>query len=151
MKFVASGSRLAGHLRTGGLVFGLLSTITQLNCSMPSLESAPCGEARDSVKEFYSWYLGTDPVARDKQLEFFDRYVSRDLSRTARDGTDPFFLSDSPPTTFKVGKCEIIDDTHVKMQVQLYWRGERKTDQKEVFAETAKSENKWLIKKVESR
>ena len=121
------------------------------SCSMPSLETPQCNEARDSVKEFYSWYLGTDAEMRSRQRDFYDRYVSRTFDPAQRDGLDAFFLSDTTPTTFKVGKCEVTDDTHAKVQVQLYWRQERKTDQKEIYVKTVKSEDTWLIESVDSQ
>jgi hypothetical protein len=37
------------------------------------------------------------------------------------------------------------------MQVQLYWRHDGKTDQKEVYADVAKTGDRWQIDKVESR
>jgi len=61
------------------------------------------------------------------------------------------FLSGTTPTTFKIGKCEAVTETKAEMQVQLYWREDGKTDQKEVFAELTRTNDRWLIEKVESR
>jgi hypothetical protein len=87
---------------------------------------------------------------RGRQREVYDRFVSSSFA--AKSGPlDPFFLSDTQPTTFKIGKCDAADDSHAKVQVQLYWRQERKTDQKEVYAMTVKSDDKWLIESVDSQ
>jgi hypothetical protein len=120
-------------------------------CSIPNLEGQQCTEARDAVHDFYFWYLGTDPAMRDKQKDVYDRFIAPGFVTAAGEGRDPFFLSDTIPTTLKIGKCEMKDDSRVEMQVQLYWRQGGKTDQKEVYADVARSGDKWLIDKVESR
>ena len=116
------------------------------------METQQCAEARDSVKEFYSWYLGTEAAQRAKQPDVFKKFISSGSSlNTAGGENDPFFNSATPPTTFKIGKCEMVDPTHTNIQVQLYWREESKTEQKEVYADTVKSGDRWQIDKIESR
>ena len=122
-----------------------------IGCSIPKLETPQCSEAGDQVKEFYSWYLGTDAEMRGRQRDVYDRFISPKFQTDVADGTDPFFRSTTPPTTFKIGKCESINDTQGKIQVQLYWRFENKTDQKEVYADVAKSGDRWLIERVEGQ
>jgi len=122
-----------------------------LGCSIPKLEDQRCSEARDTVKEFYSWYLGTDPQMRAGQPDVFERFVSPGFRPTIAENQDPFFLSGTTPTTFKIGKCEAVTETKAEMQVQLYWREDGKTDQKEVFAELTRTNDRWLIENVESR
>jgi hypothetical protein len=120
------------------------------SCSIPNLESRQCAESRDMVKEFYSWYLGTEAEQRNKQADVFSRYVSQDSSLSlAASPVDPFFRSQIPPTTFKIGKCEVMDDRHTTVQVQLYWRDPNRTEQREVFAHTSKTESAWLIERVD--
>ena len=150
MKFAVGGWQLAV---VKICVFGclLLTANGQLGCSIPKLESQQCSEAADQVKEFYSWYLGTDAEMRGRQRDVYDRFVSPKFRSDVAEGTDPFFRSTTPPTTFKIGKCESMNDTQGNIQVQLYWRLEGKTDQKEVYADIEKSGDRWLIDKVESR
>ena len=121
------------------------------SCSIPSLESRECAEARNTVKEFYSWYLGTDAKTRERQRVTYDRFIAPSFGATTSDDLDPFFLSLTPPTTFKIGKCETKNESNTEIQVQLYWRLADKTQQEEVFAETIKTGDTWLIDKVESR
>lgn len=129
----------------------LFATFLISSCSIPNLEGQQCTEARDAVREFYSWYMGTDAAVREKQRDVYNRYIASDFHSTAVTDNDPFYLSDTTPTTFKIGKCEQKDDSHITIQIQLYWRQDRKTDQKEVYANVTKSGDKWLIDKVESR
>jgi hypothetical protein len=153
MKKSAVGSKqLAVALRTSAVICFLLMIGGQLACSIPNPESQQCAEARDSAKEFYSWYLGTDAEQRAKQPDVFRKFISPNSSLNTRAGEiDPFFNSETAPTTFKIGKCEMVDETRTNVQVQLYWREGAKTEQKEVYAGTVKSGDRWLIEKVESR
>jgi hypothetical protein len=82
----------------------------------------------------------------------FAKFIAANSTLKVSGGeTDPFFNSASPPTTFKIGKCEVVDPTHANIQVQLYWRQEANVDQKEVYADTIKTPDKWLIDKIENR
>src|SRR6476660_5009328 len=76
-----------------------LVMVFQLSCSIPNLQTRQCAEAQDSVKQFYSWYLGTEPEARAKQPEVFKKYISNAALANKRDNrVDPFFNSDTLPT-----------------------------------------------------
>jgi hypothetical protein len=148
---VISGQWSVGR-QMGAAVCLLLMIGGQLACSIPNPESQQCSEARDSAKEFYSWYLGTDAEQRTKQPDVFRKFISPNSSlNTSAGEIDPFFNSETAPTTFKIGKCEMVDSTHTNIQIQLYWREGAKTEQKEVYAGTVKSGDRWLIEKVESR
>lgn len=151
-KLAVGGWQLAVVLRMSAAACLLLTIGCQLGCSIPNFESQQCSEARDSVKEFYSWYLGTDPEQRAKQPDIFRKFISQgSLLNNSGGEIDPFFNSATAPTTFKIGKCEMAGATRTNIQVQLYWREGSKTEQKEVYADTAKSGDKWLIENVESR
>ena len=115
------------------------------------MQSQQCSEASDSVKEFYSWYLGTD--VQQRHPEVFKKFLSPEILNERKSGEkDPFYLSAETPTTFKVGKCDLVDDAHANVQVQLYWRhSERNTEQREVYADTVKNGDVWQIEKIEDR
>jgi len=95
--------------------------------------------------------MGTDSDVRQKQSDVYKRFIASDFQSAASSDEDAFYLAGTTPTTFKIGKCEMRDDTHVVVQVQLYWRQEGKTDQKEVYADVVKRDDKWLISKVNAR
>ncbi len=118
---------------------------------MPSLESPQCTEARDTVKQFYSWHLGTDADVKAGHPEIYKKYVSSEFLTTDRGSnweSDPYFLSLNSPKTFKIGTCKQIDQQKVDLQVQLYWRDNEKVTQKEVHVEAVKTGDTWLINKV---
>ncbi len=127
----------------------LLTTLCVSSCSLPSLEGGDCSQARDSVKQFYSLYIGTDAEERVKSWERFQKYFSPQFAPDPKTwATDPFTNADSTPKTFKIGVCKALDPEKVNLQVQLYWREETKTVQKEVHVEAVKSGDAWLINKV---
>jgi hypothetical protein len=118
-------------------------------CSVPNLESPECGQSRDSVRQFYSWYLGTNADERAKRPEVYRRFISPSFAvDSVKEGTDPYLLATDFPKTFKVGKCEAVGPDKVILQVQLYWRTEAKTTQKDVRVETTKAGENWLINRV---
>ena len=146
-----SNKRLA--IRNISVAYCLLFiAFCSLNCSIPNMESQQCSEARDSVKEFYSWYLGTDAEQREKQPEIYKKYIAeRSQLNASGAGIDPFFNSETAPTTFKIGQCDAVDDSHTNIQVQLYWRySEQKVDQKELYVDTVRNGERWQIEKIES-
>lgn len=134
------------------IAFGLFLIACCLSsCSIPNMQSQQCSEASDSVKEFYSWYLGTD--AQQRQPEIFRKFLTSALLTDRNGGEkDPFYLSATAPTTFKIGKCELVDDSHANVQVQLYWRhSDQNTEQRELYADTVKNGDTWQIAKIEDR
>ena len=124
-------------------------------CSVPNMQSQQCSEASDSVKEFYSWYMGTDAEERAKRPAVYRKFISPDFPLDSKNWeSDPYLLSHNFPTTFKVGKCEMVDESHVRVQVQLYWRPEDsdgKTVQKEIYADAVNKGDAWQIAKIEDR
>src|SRR6266404_3546674 len=78
------------------------------SCSIPSLESPQCAEARDTVKQFYSFHFANDMHPSPENLKFRERFLTpefyKTLVATESTKTDVFTASDDPPKTFKIGK-----------------------------------------------
>ncbi len=120
-----------------------------VGCSIPSLEKPECTEARETVKQFYSWYFAANAGERDRHPEMFKKYLSPSFDVEAKQGqVDEFVLSDDFPKTFRLGSCKVMGEKEVEIQVQLFWRDDVKTVQKEVHVDTVKLEDKWLIDRV---
>src|ERR1043166_1296736 len=127
-------------------------------CSVPNLEDPQCSEARDSVKRFYSFHFGNDMSPSPENLKARQRFLTDDLYHALRESTfgktDYFTKSDDYPRTFKIGKCTHTPDaSNLTMQVQLYWRDDQSTVQKEVEVDVLNrgnvvSDDMWLINKV---
>ncbi len=140
--------------------FGLVPAAVALflnTCGVPNLESEPCSEARIEVKRFYSLHFANDMGLSPESLKLREPFLTQDLTRRLREiGTtnfDPFTLSNDHPRTFKIAKCRSLGEpARLEFQVQIYWRDDQSTIQKEVRVATVKasdtSTNRWLIDSV---
>jgi hypothetical protein len=121
-------------------------------CSVPNLEKPECTEAREAVKRFYSFHFGNDMRPTAENLKMRERFLTPELAasldKTPTTAVDYFTATEQAPKTFKIGKCEARDSTHAEFQVQLYWRDDIETVQKEIHAEAVKTGDAWLINKV---
>lgn len=122
------------------------------SCSIPNLEAPECSAARDSVKQFYSFHFANDMRPSAENLKARERFLTQgfyeSLTAANRPKTDIFTASDDPPKTFKIGECKVIDKTRTDLQVQIYWRDDVQTVQREVRVEAVKTGEDWLIDKV---
>ena len=82
------------------------------------------------------------------QKRFLTSELFNTLSATAGISEDYFTKSVEFPKTFKIGKCEAPQPDKANVQVQVYWRDDAKTVQKEVNVEAVKTGDTWLINKV---
>jgi len=116
------------------------------------LEGAECSEARDAVRQFYSFHFGNDMRPSPENLKMRERFLTPELASELKyappSARDYFTATEQAPKTFKIGTCEASDPTHTRFQVQLYWRDDIETVQKEVHAEAVKTGDAWLINKV---
>ena len=122
------------------------------SCSIPNLEKPECTQARDGVKQFYSFHFGNDMHPSAENLKLRERFLTPNLFKTLsasnEDRTDYFTASDEAPKTFKIGKCEAPQPDKANVQVQIYWRDDAKTVQKEVHVEAIKTGDVWLINRI---
>lgn len=123
-----------------------------LGCGVPNLESMQCAEARDAIRQFYSFHFANDMTPSSENLKARERFLTPELysqlQNSALGNTDYFTNSDDYPRTFKVGKCEHKPDSSiVNVQIQLYWRDDFSTVQKEVTVTSILKDN-WLIYNV---
>ena len=120
-------------------------------CSIPSLEKPECTQARDAVKQFYSFHFGNDMHPTAENLKARERFLTSELFKTlsvSAGSEDYFTKSTEPPKTFKIAKCDAPLPDKANIQVQVYWRDDAKTVQKEVNVEAVDQKDEWLINKV---
>lgn len=118
-------------------------------CSIPNLEKAQCAEARDSVKQFYSWYLGTDAEAKSRQPEIFRKFVSTGLPVDPEKWqSDPYLLTNNFPKSFRVAECNTQSSEKTNFNVILLWHDGSRSEQKNIRVETLRNNGSWLISKV---
>lgn len=129
--------------------FFLLPLLVVTSCSVPNLEPAECTESRDTVKQFYSWYLGNNAEQRAKSPEMFSKYVADSQLTPADAETDPFVLTNDFPKAFRVGECTVVEPAkRTRFEVLLFWKDDARTEQSTIKVETEKIDNKWIIRSV---
>ena len=147
---------LSLKLRSVIFVCLLFSVVFQLNCSIPNLESQDCTDARNTVKELYSYHFGNDLKFTKENLKQREKYLTEELKKQLENqpesAIDYFTATDDYPKAFRLGKCAVVEpDKKVNIQVVLFWKTETRSEQKEVQVETVKQNNDWLVNKVESK
>jgi hypothetical protein len=152
MKLATGSERLAAYRRKTILFCLLLAAFCSVNCSIPNLEKPECTEARQTVKEFYSYHFGNEMQFTPEHLEQRKRFLTLELindlsGRT--NGADPFTLTDDVPKAFRAGGCEVIEpNKRVEFGVLLFWKTDTRSEEREINVEAVRQDDKWLINKV---
>ncbi len=125
-------------------------------CSVPNLESDDCTEARNTVKELYSYHFGNEMKSTKANLKLREKYLSIELKQQLEmqpeSAVDYFTATDDYPKAFRLGECKIVEtDKKVNIQIVLFWKTDTRTEQKEVQVEVIKQGNTWLVNRVESK
>ncbi|MBA3632399.1 MAG: DUF3828 domain-containing protein [Acidobacteria bacterium] len=120
------------------------------------MESKECTEARNTVKELYSYHFGNDMKFTKENLKQREKYLSeelkQELEKKTESATDYFTATDDYPKAFRIGNCNVVEmDKKVNMQVLLFWKTDTRSEQKEIYVEVIKDKDKWLINKTESK
>jgi hypothetical protein len=125
------------------------------SCSIPNLEKPECTEARNAVREFYSFHIGNDIKPSAENLKLREKFLSRKLFETLsasnETAKDYFTGTDDYPRAFRVGSCEVVSPERTVLGVLLFWRDDTRSEQREVKVEAVKENEKWLIDKVEPK
>ncbi|HXG82469.1 MAG TPA: DUF3828 domain-containing protein [Pyrinomonadaceae bacterium] len=153
MKKVVSGQRSAVSWRKVVFYCLPLAAYCLLSCSVPNLEKPECSQARQTVKELYSYHFGGDMKFTRENLAAREKFLSRELLENLAEkdesATDYFTRTDDYPKTFRVGECRIIEpEKRVNFGVVLFWKTDTRSEQKEVRVEVLKENDKWSVDKV---
>jgi hypothetical protein len=125
------------------------------SCSIPNLEEAECLEARNDVRQFYSFHFGNDMKPSAENLKQREKFLSAGLigtlSASGETLNDYFTATSDYPKAFRLGTCKAISPGKVEFQLLLFWRDDTRNEQKELAVETVRENGKWLVDKVLSR
>ncbi len=123
-------------------------------CSIPNLEKPECTEARQTVREFYSFHFGNDMKLTKENLQKRERFLTDELKQNlaaqAESSKDYFTATGDYPKAFRVGECSVAGENKIVFQVVLFWKDDSHSEQREIKVETVKRNDKWLIDKVEN-
>ncbi|MGI8467279.1 MAG: hypothetical protein ACR2N3_02395 [Pyrinomonadaceae bacterium] len=139
--------------------FCLLFSVFYLpSCSIPNLEKPECTDARNAVREFYSFHYSNDMRFDQENLKQREKFLTPELFQTLSQmpdsATDYFTDSEEPPKAFRVGGCTVVEPNQkTSLGVVFFWRDNstEKSRQKEVQVEAIKENGEWLVNKVEPK
>jgi hypothetical protein len=146
------GCRADRSLIWGCVLCVVICGLSLASCSVPNLEKPECTAARDAVRRFYSLHFANDLHPSADYLKAREPLITTELFRTLsasnETSIDYFTQTDDYPRAFRVGACEVDSGEMTHLEVDLLWRDETRTEQREVSVEAVKSGDKWLINKV---
>ncbi len=135
-------------------VFCIFHFPFSISCSIPNLEKPECTEARQTVREFYSFHFGSDMKLSKENLQKSEQFLTDELKQNlasqAESSKDYFTATDDYPKAFRVGECSVGSENIVVFQVVLFWKDDSRSEQRDIKVETVKRNGKWLINKVEN-
>lgn len=132
-------------------VIGLFIAIS-IGCGAPTLETPECREARPTIREFYSYHFGNEMLLTKESLQARERFLTNEFHTelgSSPEGIDVFTTgSDDIPRAFRDGKCTTVTSDRTSFEMLIFWRDDARTEQRQITVEAKKSENEWLIDKV---
>ena len=126
----------------------------QASCSVPVLESSECLESRNTVKEFYSYHFDRDMKPSAENLKQRERFLSPGLVKTLSSASetekDYFTGTNDYPKAFRIGGCENVSPERTVFGVLLFWKTDKREEQREIKVEAVKVNDRWLIDQVKN-
>lgn len=121
-------------------------------CSIPNLEPADCTDARNVVREFYSFHFGNDMAFSNENLMLRKRFLSPEfvarLSETPQT-FDPFTQTSDTPKAFRVGECKVVEaGKRTNFEILLFWKDDKRSEQQSIHADAVKVNDAWLVDNV---
>lgn len=132
-----------------------LFCLLMASCSVPNLEKPECAAARQTVKELYSFHFGNDMKLSKENLKQREKFLTDDLKqylfRKEENPKDYFTGTVDYPKAFRVGVCDVVEPVKkVNFQILLFWKDDKRNEQREINVEIVNKNDKWLVNKVEN-
>ena len=129
------------------------------SCSIPNLESPECSDARNAIRELYSFHFGNDMNTSMENIELRSKFLTSSfkklLIRRHRAGegskvADEFTKTVSDfPKAFRVGKCTLNESKNkTTVEVVLFWKDDQRNDQRALQVEAQMEDAKWFVSDV---
>ncbi len=141
-------------MRTVSIAGLVLTILCIAGCSVPNLEEPDCREARDVVREFYSFHFGNDMHPSAENIKLREKYLTPRLIDTLlkapSTNTDYFTATNDFPKAFRAGECKVNSPGQsVNFDVLLFWKDDKRTEQKHISVSVKKENDKWRIDAVD--
>ncbi|MCA1624591.1 MAG: YbjP/YqhG family protein [Acidobacteria bacterium] len=119
------------------------------------MEKPECIDARQTVKELYSFHFGNDMKPSKENLQLREKFLTdtlkQQLEKQTEGARDYFTATEDFPKAFRIGGCNVIEpNKKLNLQVLLFWKDDNRNEQREVKVEVIKENDTWLINKVEN-
>lgn len=142
-----------GKWKIAAFAFCVLPFAFFVSCSIPNLEKPECTQARQTVKELYSYHFGNDMKFTRENLaareKFLSRRLAENLAEKDESAVDYFTSTDDYPKAFRVGECKIVEpEKRVNLEVVLFWKTDTRSEQREIRVEAVNENGKWSVDKV---
>lgn len=130
----------------------LLIACCSISCSVPNLANPECDQARDVVREFYSYHFGHNLGYAEEDLNARRDYLTPEFFASVsevRSAVDPFTRTTDAPKAFRAGECKVMESgNRTSFQVLLFWKDDVRSEQRPITVELENLDGKWLIDKV---
>ncbi len=152
-QLAVSGEQLAVGWRKLLMFCLLLTACCSLSCgSVPNLEAPECTESRGSVKDLYSFHFGNEMRFSPENLKLREKFLTPEFFRSLQNlQTESDVLTTGNtdyPKAFRVGACQVVEPTKTNFEVLLFWKDDKRTEQKAISVEVVKQGDKWLVNKI---
>jgi len=131
----------------------LVASCLLLSCSIPNLEPTECIQARDIVREFYSFHFGNDMTYSIENLQKRRAFLTPRLFESLQSSAppvDPFTLTDDQPKAFRVGECKVNEPgKRVVFEILLFWKTDTRTEQRPIHVGVENVDGRWLVDTID--
>lgn len=132
-------------------LFCLILVLFGASC-VSSLETPECGQARTSVKKFYSFHFGSEMKPSeeylDRRAKFLSSSLKQQLEGEIESAKDYFTQTEDYPKAFSVGACETVSPEKTDFDVLLFWKDNKQTEQRKIKVEMINQNGDWLVNRV---
>ena len=138
-------------------VIGLYVALCLAGCSVPNLEPADCTQARDVVREFYSFHFANDMHPTEENIRSREKFLEPAFAgklieevKAPPSPKEDFFTSEEDfPKAFRVGECKVSSPGQsVMFDVLLFWKDDQRSEQKHISVGVRKGNGTWRIASV---
>lgn len=120
-------------------------------CSVPSLESESCTEARGDLKRLYSLHFDRGREPDEQYQRDIRQFLTEDLAQRIDEEGEIDYLTQTGdfPKAFRIGKCTETGKDALSFGVLLFWKDANRDEQREIEASMEKTDGGWALEKVE--
>lgn len=105
------------------------------------------------MREFYSFHFGNEMGFSRERSSQREKFLTPSLAEqisSSPEGTDPFTTGNTDfPKAFRAGECRVMTPGRTQFDLVLFWKDDNRSEQRVIRVEAAKTENGWLIDKIE--